>query len=297
MSIATLYTSAACTIDAYRYDMICYLILMTIVSHLSSVLVLRSYASGQITVAVIRFALVFAQIFFAGLVFSSRLTVSFPTRIPSESLTMNTTLVLPAVCFELPDPKSYSGLQEIPSSAHKDISAFSSYIFIASFYGISITYTVSHVITHYLRPGASVEVRSQEDRAARGTWFWWLGVIRGSILLAAWVIWTWSVVKLYQFRQWMNSSGWMSVQSLQEDNGWTFGQLLSVLLLGAAPLTLMNAWNGKLHYIMNILEGINGGTGYNQSQSADARAERTSGFFPHPPAYSEQDSETQFLMR
>src|SRR6266536_5398496 len=126
MSIATLYTSAACTIDAYRYDMICYLILMTIVSHLSSVLVLRSYTSGQITVAVIRFALVFAQIFFAGLVFSSRLTVSFPTRIPSDTLAMNTTLVLPAVCFELPDPKSYSGLEEIPSSAHKDVSAFSS---------------------------------------------------------------------------------------------------------------------------------------------------------------------------
>jgi hypothetical protein len=43
----------------------------------------------------------------------------------------------------------------------------------------------------------------------------------------------------------MNKSGWMSPQSLQEDNGWTFGQFLSLLLLGAAPLSLMNAWSGE----------------------------------------------------
>lgn len=245
MSIATLYTSAACTIDAYRYDIICYLILMTIVSHLSSVLVLRSYTSGQVALAIFRFALVFAQIFFAGLVFSARLTTSFPTGIPAKSQERNTTLVLPAVCFKLANPESYSGLEQIPPHAHKDVAAFSSYIIIASFYGISIIYTLSHVLTIFFKPGASWEVRQQEERARRGTWFWWLGIIRGLILLVAWIIWVWSVAKLYQFRKWMNKSGWMSLQSLQEDNGWTFGQFLSLLLLGAAPLSLMNAWSGE----------------------------------------------------
>lgn len=276
MSIATLYTSAACTLDAYRYDIVCYLILMTIVSHLSAVLVLRSYTDGQVALAVFRFALVFAQIFFAGLVFSSRLTTTFPTGIPSPSLAMNTTLVLPAVCFQLSDPHSYSGLEKIPPSSHKDVAAFSSYIILAAFYGISIMYTLTHVLTHLFWPGASNDVRQQEERALRWTWLWWLGIIRGTILLVAWILWAWSVVKLYQFRQWMNDSGWMSPQSLQEDNGWTFGQFLSLLLLGAAPLSFMNAWSS---FRKQTEEGI----------------PRRSGFFP--PPYSESETEMQRLMR
>jgi len=282
MSVATLYTSSTCTIDAYRYDIICYLILMTIVSHLSAVLVLRSYTSGQILLAVFRFALVFAQIVFAGIILSSRLTTSFPTGVPDRSLTNVTTLVLPAVCFELPDPKSYSGLEEIvPASSHKDISAFSSYIITALFYLISIVYIISHVIAHYLTPGTSGEARNQEERAARFSWFWWLGIIRGCILLGAWIIWAWSVYKLYQFRSWMNSSGWMSPQSLQEDNGWSFGQFLSLFLLFAAPVSLMNAW-----------------TGYKKKQDDERESiARTSGFFPHPPGYSESDTELQHLMK
>jgi hypothetical protein len=248
LSVATIYTSAACTIDAYRYDVICYLILMTIVSHLSSVLVLRSYTSGQVLLAVFRFALVFAQIIFAGIVFSSRLTTTFPTGVPNQSLTNFTTLVLPAVCFELADPKSYSGLEEIvPASSHKDVAAFSSYIILAIFYGISTIYTISHVFAHAFTPGSSGDARDQEERAARWSYFWWLGIIRGLILLAAWILYAFSVFKLYQLRSWMNSTGWMSDQSKQEDNGWSFGQFLSLFLLFAAPVSLMNAWTGEFN--------------------------------------------------
>lgn len=270
MSIATLYTSAACTIDAYRYDIIWYLILMIIVSHLSAVLVLRSYTNGQVALAVFRFALVFGQIFLAGLVLSARLTTSFPTGIPNPSQAMNTTLVLPAVCFQLPDPHSYSGLEEIPTSSHKDVAAFPSYIIIAGFYGISIIYSISHILTHFFRPGASHEVRQQEERAQRGTWLWWLGIIRGLILLVAWIIWAWSVAKLYQFREWMNKSGWMSPQSLEEDNGWTFGQFLSLFLLGAAPLSLVNAASGQLSSCFEETRKL---TTLQDSRTANARKE------------------------
>jgi hypothetical protein len=245
LSVATLYTSAACTLDAYRYDMICYLILMTIVSHLSAVLVLRSYTSGYKILALLRFGLVGCQIVFAGLVFSSRLTPSFPTGIPSADNAKNTTLVLPAVCFALVDAKSYSGLEDIPKDNHKDIAGFASYIIMAVFYFISIIFTFAHIFTFYFMHGSSKEVRDMEDRAAKWTWFWWLGLIRGAILLAAWIIWGWAVAQLYLFRGWMNSSGWMGQQDRLAEDGWTFGQLLSVFLLAAAPLSVMNAWNGE----------------------------------------------------
>jgi hypothetical protein len=101
---------------------------------------------------------------------------------------MNTTLVLPAVCFQLSDPHSYSGLEEIPASSHKDVAAFSSYVIMAGFYGVSIIYTITHVLTHFFKSRASLDVRLQEERARRWTWFWWLGIIRGTILLVAWII-------------------------------------------------------------------------------------------------------------
>lgn len=80
ISIATLYTESSCTVDAYRYNILCYLLLMSIVSHLSSILVLRSYVNGLKTLSVVRFSMAFAQIFFAGIIFSSRVTDFFPTR-------------------------------------------------------------------------------------------------------------------------------------------------------------------------------------------------------------------------
>lgn len=54
----------------------------------------------------------------------------------------------------------------------------------------------------------------------------------------------------------MDGSGWMSAKELVEDNEWTFGQLLSVFLLGAAPLSLLNAWSG---YHQRDKDGHKGG--------------------------------------
>jgi hypothetical protein len=217
---------------------------MSITSHLSSVLVLRSYTNGQKVVAVFRFALVFIQIFFAGIIFSSRITGDFPTGIPSQELKANTTLVLPAVCFQLPDTKPYDGLKDIPKSHKSDYTSFIPYIVLAAFYLVTLGFTAIHIITHYMSPGSSWQKRQTEKLAPKFTWFWWLGAVRGIILGGAWIIWGWSVVKLYQLRKWMNGSGWLGDRGLMEDGEWTFGQLLSVFLMGAAALSLANAWSG-----------------------------------------------------
>jgi hypothetical protein len=245
MSIATLYSSSACTIDAYRYNILCYLLLMTIVSHLSSILVLRSYVTGQIFLSCVRFGLVFAQIFFVGIIFSSRVTNGFPTGVPNANESNITTLVLPAVCFEQPSSKPYTGLEDIPKSHAKDSATFTPYILLAIFYAINIIITGAHVFTYLFNKERAWELRREEKIAPRGTWFWWLGIIRGLILFGAWMIWIWAVIKMYQLKGWMTASGWMSNENMQGDNEWTFGQLISILLLGAAPLTVLNAWSGS----------------------------------------------------
>jgi len=40
-------------------------------------------------------------------------------------------------------------------------------------------------------------------------------------------------------------SGWMSKQSHMGDDSWTFGDFLNMSLLGAAVLSVVNAWNGE----------------------------------------------------
>jgi hypothetical protein len=244
MSIAILYSSSACTVDAYRYNILCYLLLMTIVSHLSSILVLRSYVKGQIFLSCIRFGLVFAQIFFVGILFSSRVTDGFPTGIPDVRGANITALVLPAVCFEQPNSRPYTGLEDIPKSHAKDSASFTPYIILAIFYTINIIINSAHFFTYLFNKERTWELRHEDEIARRWTWFWWLGILRGLILLGAWLIWIWAVIKMYQLKRWMTTSGWMSNENLQGDNQWTFGQLISIILLGAAPLTLLNAWSG-----------------------------------------------------
>jgi len=268
---------------------------MTIVSHLSSVLVLRSYATTNKVLAITRFALIFCQIFFAGQVFSNRLTDVFPTGIPDASIAGNTTLVLPAVCFQLVDAKPYTGLEDLGKPT-KDIGGFSAYIIIAVFYFVSTAFTLAHLLTVYLKPGSAKQVRDQEDRARRGTWFWWLGLLRFLILIAAWVIWAWSVANLFKFRAWMNDSGWLGEQGLLEENSWTFGQLLSMFMMAGAPLSVLNAWSSKLNILYaKSLSGsqANGmGIGYRDTVEDDkARRPLRSDFNQLPPPYGEDDYE------
>jgi hypothetical protein len=92
---------------------------------------------------------------------------------------------------------------------------------------------------------------------------------------------------LYQFKDWMNKSGWMFPRTLQEENGWTFGQLLSLLLLGAAPLSLVNAWSGESLGDASEL-CTDDFIGFNKKQEEDKSSERReSGFYSLPPLYQE----------
>ncbi|KUJ18650.1 uncharacterized protein LY89DRAFT_501176 [Mollisia scopiformis] len=197
LSIATLFFSSACTIDAYRYNVLAYLLMMAIVSHMSSVLVLRSYVNGQIVLSCVRFVLVAAQMIFAGYLYSSRVSNTFPTGIPSPNSGHNTTMVLPAVCFEHPFSEPYSALEDIPKSHTKDSAALTMYIMLFVFYGINLIITAAHVITYLRFPQWTWERQHQkEERAAAGSWWWWMGSLRGLVLLGAMIMYIWAVIKI-----------------------------------------------------------------------------------------------------
>ena len=251
LSVATLFSSSACTIDAYRYNVLAYLLMMTIVSHMSSVLVNRSYVEGQIMLSCVRFGLVLAQMIFAGYIYSSRVTDTFPTGVPSQG--HNTTMVLPAVCFEYPDAEPYSAFADLPHSHSKDGAALTMYIMLFVFYGINLLITTAHVITYLEWPKFTWKyLHHNEERAERYSRFWWMGVCRGLLLLGANSMFVWALVRMYQLKHWMTNSGWMSPLNLQADNEWNFGQLLSVFMLAAAPMAVLEAWSGNYPFFLSL---------------------------------------------
>lgn len=119
------------------------------------------------------------------------------------------------------------------------------YIILFIFYGINIIITSAHAFTYVFAKSKSWQTRDHDFSSKPGTWFWWLGYLRGCVLLSAWASWIWATVKMYEMKTWMMNSGWMSGANLKNDNELTFGQLMSVLLLGGAVLTVRNDWSGK----------------------------------------------------
>lgn len=224
---------------------------MAIVSHVSSVLVLRSYTQGQIVLSFVRLSLLLAQGVFVGYIYSSRVSDTFPTSLPSQG--HNTTMVLPAVCFENPDSTPYAALKGAAhTTQYTDGTALLMYIMLFVFYIINVTINIAHIITYTAWPSKSWNILHKIEEGAKAwSWFWWMGAIRGLILLGANVMFVWALVRMYQLKHWFLESEWLSPASLQADNDWTFGQLLSVFILAGAPLAVLGAWSGMSAFALD----------------------------------------------
>lgn len=87
----------------------------------------------------------------------------------------------------------------------------------------------------------------------------------------------------------------MSSQRLQEDNQWTLGQLLSDIILGAAPLSVLNAWKGMFSSILDA-ELIMFRFPRERCTGENVRQVKV-GIFQYPPEYTRSDTEMQNLIQ
>jgi hypothetical protein len=80
---------------------------------------------------------------------------------------------------------------------------------------------------------------SQGDLPVKGSFRYNVGIFRGILLLVALGITIYTIVRLLALRSWMDQSGWLGEDN--EENKWTFGQLLPLIILLFAPLAILDA--------------------------------------------------------
>jgi hypothetical protein len=99
LSVSTMYFETICEISAYHYNIVCFLVLLSIVSHLVGIVGLRGYTTKRPQwLGIIRMLLIAVQVFLVFRLFSGRSSSLFPIYPPADSNL--TSLVLPFVCFQ-----------------------------------------------------------------------------------------------------------------------------------------------------------------------------------------------------
>ena len=223
-----------CTISAYHYDIVCNLILMSLVTHLASLAVISRYFSNWL-LGPFRAILILIAFSLAGVMFAERDNTSFPTGVPKASAISNTTappLLAAAACFTSENitmtnqfDKEY-GIFEGPTQ----VSGLVEYavLFIITTFGLIMAISQS-IVTSSSR--SHVHVRARQ----------WIFVFRSILLVCAWVIAVAAFLKFNSLRNWLAASPWPKDDA---EHRWDFGQLVPCLLLLLTPLALFEAVGG-----------------------------------------------------
>ena len=220
-----------CTISAYHYDIVCNLVLMSVVTHLCAVTFITPYFQ-HLGLGLCRIVLILLTFLFAGFMFAERNNTSFPTGKPSYAPTNSThvpNLIAPAACF-------VSGNINITNQAEKTfmimkgsshVSGFPEYIILLVFTLLSLGVAA---IYSCVTPEKSPRI------------MWWLWWFRVPLLLAAWAIAIATTSEFWLMRIWMHDSIWPADNA---EYDWTFGQFLPLLLMMLAGLAFVEAFSGK----------------------------------------------------
>ena len=219
-----------CTISAYHYDIVCNLVLLSVITHLCAVNFITPYFPrplparfpdfilGQCRMVIILFTLSVGYSLLA-----ERNTPYFPTGKPDYAPTNSTHVpyfIAPAACFML--------------SNNNDATKGSSHATGHTQYNILVAFTIlSSVVTliySWITP----------KKYPRVMWCLWL--FRVPLLLAALGVAIGTTNQFMQMRKWMHDSVWPADDA---ESTWTFGQFFPLLLMILAVLALLEAFTGK----------------------------------------------------
>ena len=225
-----------CQISAYHWDIVCNFLLMSIVTHLSSLAVISAYFSNLIlgSCRIILILIVFA---FSGVIFSERNNSHFPTGVPDYSPRNETappTFLHHAACFT----SSVTVANQVPKAFNdafkrpERITGLAEYSILFVFTIISLLMAIAH--SFVTSPARLANKHLHMRRASC--------VLRIGLLLAAIGIAIAACVQFNRLRKWMHASVWPADNNESE---WTFGQLVPVFLMLLAPLQFIEAFAGE----------------------------------------------------
>ena len=232
MLIATRFY-LGCSISAYHYDIVCNLVLMSVITHLCSITYITPYLHRQaLALGVARVLLIGLTFLFAAFMFAERDNHNFPTGKPSYAPTNSTQipkLIAPAACF-------VSGNNNITNWIKQDIKILEGSNHVSGFtqYVILILCTVVNFSVAAIYSRVTPEKHPRTMR--------WLRRARVPLLIGAWVFTLAATVEFMNMRAWMHESIWPADAGEYE---WTFGQFLPLLLMMLAGLAILEAFSGK----------------------------------------------------
>lgn len=230
-----------CSISAYHCDIVCNLILMSLVTHLASLAVISRYFSNWF-LGPLRVVLIIFAFSLTGVMFAERDNTRFPTGVPKASATSNTTaplLLASAACFTSENinvTDQFRTQLDIFEGATR-VSGLAEYavLFIITIFGLVMAVSQSIVTS---------SSRSRVHLCARQ----WIFVFRLILLVGAWGIAIAAYLKFNSLRKWLAASPWPSDNA---ENKWDFGQLVPCFLLLLAPLAFFEACGGMSALTLN----------------------------------------------
>ncbi|KAI0112319.1 hypothetical protein F4776DRAFT_350543 [Hypoxylon sp. NC0597] len=246
----TLQFGKGCSISAYHYNIVANMMLLTCATHLISVTIVRNYWKFP-WLALLRIACITFVFIATGLLMTNQNAGSpepFPTGVPDANLT-DSSIFLPAVCFQDGGPAAFSTFQEATSSAktffmdnlakstpRNKIQGWNLYIITLLFYGVAI---IAELIRFFRRGRSRQGLRSRIANQFRR--YCGLGTPVRKILqnvflfylafgvglsLAVIII---STQYIFSLRRWVDKSGWIELDNNNknpENDATSFGQLV-----------------------------------------------------------------------
>ncbi|KAI2602487.1 hypothetical protein GGR54DRAFT_633950 [Hypoxylon sp. NC1633] len=241
---------ACCTISAYHYNIVANMMLLTCATHLISVTIVRNYWKFP-WLALLRVICISGVFIVTGLLMTNqnaRTDLTFPTVIPDANET-DSSLLLPAACFQSAENAALDTFQEVTSNAHtfldnlanstprNKVQGLNLYIITLLFYGAAIIAEfIRFVRRGRSRPGwranlsnrfkLSCGIRTLLRKVAQNVFLFYL--LAGVGISCAVVII--SAEYIFGLRRWVDRSGWIELENNKnlENDATSFGQLVPI---------------------------------------------------------------------
>jgi hypothetical protein len=239
----------ACSVSAYHYNIVCSLVFLSILAHLAGIIGIRGYTTKQPRwVGYLRAILILLQFLLAVRLLLGRITSNFPTGAPDVTFHSSnnlTRLVLPVACFQSPNSTIQAEENALTSSERDGVNGGTLlgllFIFYAAMLALAEVAWFSYLKQQNSNGGDDAESGPSEgDRPAKGSLRYVLGWVRGAVLLAASIAAGYVTYQMFKLRTWMDDSHWLGEHN--EENDWTFGQILPMLILLFAFLAIVDSF-------------------------------------------------------
>ncbi|KAI1324420.1 hypothetical protein F5Y16DRAFT_424041 [Xylariaceae sp. FL0255] len=262
----TLRYWTGCTVSAYHYNIVANMLLLTCVTHLMSVTIVRNYWKFP-WLSLIRIASIGGVFIVTGLLFTNQNATAhrFPTDLPLANET-DSLMFLGAACFEDSSSTAVATFQDSTkspdaffvntienSTPDNKIHGWNWYVLTLLYYGAAIIVeSIRFIRRSARRKGWRGRLGQKARRCCTSRlirlpveWMFLIYLL-GGIVISAIVVFK-SSTYIFDLRSWVANSGWIQVQNgLNPEDDWTsFGQAVPILTSGLILFTFLQIISDK----------------------------------------------------